>query len=188
MWRKILRAITNITTTLILILLLCTVFAVILTKAAGEEPSLFGYQLKTVLSGSMEPEIPTGSIISIQPVDDPTRFEEGDVVTFRTRDEILVTHRIIEIKGDGQQYVTQGDNNNGPDIEPVLAENIVGEYTGFHIPYVGYVLDYANSKQGAVLLLILPGLLLIGYSIVTIWRTLRLLETSKDRETAVDGK
>lgn len=160
----------------------------ILTKAAGEEPSLFGYQLKAVLSGSMEPEIQTGSIISIKPVDDPTRFKKGDVITFRTRDDTLITHRIIEVKGDGQQYITQGDGNNGPDVEPVLAENIVGEYTGFNVPYIGYVLQYANSKQGAVLLLILPGLLLLGYAIVTIWRTLRLVEAPKDTETAVNGK
>lgn len=31
------------------------------------EPQVFGYQLKTVLSGSMEPEIKTGSIIAVKP-------------------------------------------------------------------------------------------------------------------------
>ena len=51
----------------------------------------------------------------------------------------------------------KGDNNNGPDLEPVLAENVIGKYADITVPYAGYALNYANSKAGALLLLIIPG-------------------------------
>lgn len=168
-------------------LLVFTVFAVISVKASGGDPSAFGYQFKSVLSGSMEPEIQTGSIIAIKEVDGTERFAEGDVITFITKDNIHITHRIVEVQDGGERYITQGDNNNGPDVEPVLAQNIVGIYTGFTIPYAGYIVNFANSKEGAALLLILPGLLLIGYAAVTIWRALRQLETPTETKSTTGG-
>ena len=43
------------------------------------------------------------------------------------------------------------------DLEPVLAENVIGKYADITVPYAGYALNYANSKAGAALLLIIPG-------------------------------
>ena len=63
----------------------------------------------------------------------------------------IITHRIIGVKDTNGKvmYETKGDNNNGPDLEPVLAENVVGKYADITVPYVGYLLNYANSKAGA---------------------------------------
>ena len=60
----------------------------------------------------------------------------------------IITHRIIGVKDTNGKvmYETKGDNNNGPDLEPVLAENVVGKYADITVPYVGYLLNYANSK------------------------------------------
>ncbi|MEK3888392.1 signal peptidase I SipW [Bacillus sp. FSL K6-3431] len=175
----ILKWISNCISTLFIVLLVCVVFIVISSRAAGGEASLFGYQLKTVLSGSMEPEMQVGSVILVQLADENDRFKSGDVITFQTKDAILVTHRIIGVENDGQRFITQGDNNNGPDVEPVLAQNIVGKYSGWTVPYLGYAFHYANTKQGAILLLFIPGLLFLGHAIFTIWRTLRLIEVPK---------
>ncbi len=41
----------------------------------------------------------------------------------------------------------KGDNNNGPDLEPVLADNVIGKYADITVPYAGYALNYANSKS-----------------------------------------
>lgn len=184
MWQATIRAICNIITILLFMFLIFTLFVVISSKAAGGEPELFGYQLKTVLSGSMEPDIQTGAIISIKPGGDMTRFKKDDVITYRTKDEVIVTHRIVEVKDGGQQYITKGDNNDAPDSEPVLAENVIGHYTGWTIPYVGYVLHFANTKKGAALLLILPGILLFGHAVVTVWRTLQLVEVKEKEASA----
>jgi signal peptidase I len=159
-------------------------FVVISSKASGGEPSILGYQLKTVLSGSMEPGIQTGSIIAIKPGGDMTRFQKGDVITFMQGPDKLITHRIEKVQGEGKnvQYVTKGDNNNSADSNPVLPNNVVGEYKGFTIPYIGYTMNFAQTKAGAALLLVLPGLLLLTYSGITIWKTIREVEGSKKNE------
>nr|WP_138919799.1 signal peptidase I [Lentibacillus jeotgali] len=180
--KKILNVINHITTFLLFAVLIVTVLLVISFRASGGEAAIFGYQFKTVLSGSMEPEIQTGSIISIEKGGDMKRFEKGDVITYRTPEDMLVTHRIAEVIGDGEQYITKGDNNEGADLDPILAQNVVGKYTGFTVPYIGYVMNFANTSQGAALMLILPGLLLVGYSGITIWRALRQFDDSKAAE------
>ncbi|WP_404459441.1 signal peptidase I SipW [Sutcliffiella horikoshii] len=170
--------ISNITTGLLLLVFMFMLFIVISTKASGGEPQVFGYQIKTVLSGSMEPEITTGSIISVKPGGDMERFEEGDVITFYQEKDVLVTHRITEVinSGENVMYRTKGDNNLKEDLNPVLSENVVAVYTGFTIPYLGYFIEFAKSKNGSALLMILPGVLLFGYSIFSILITISRLE------------
>lgn len=146
---------------------------------SGGDPQIFGYQFKTVLSGSMEPEIKTGSVVAIKNTDTPTSFNKGDVITFQTEDDLLITHRIVEVEQGGQSYVTKGDANDVPDEKSVLAENIIGYYTDFTIPYLGYILHFTNTSEGAALLLIIPGIFLLLYSIVTFWQVIRELESNK---------
>ncbi|GGB48565.1 signal peptidase I [Virgibacillus dakarensis] len=185
--KSILKLISNIVTTLLFIVLLVTLFAVISMKASGGEASIFGYQIKTVLSGSMEPDIQTGSIITIKSTDGQQTFQKGDVVTFKTEEDIFVTHRIVQVKEDGQHYITKGDANDAPDMDPVSPGDIVGVYTGFTVPYVGYVMNFANSREGAALMLVLPGVCLLLYSMVTIWRALRQIDKPKG-DVGTDAK
>lgn len=170
--------ISNLVTTLLFITLIFMAFVVLSTKASGGEPQIMGYQLKTVLSGSMEPGIKTGSIIAVKPGGDMTRFGEGDVITFKQDKQTLVTHRITEVitSGEHVMYKTKGDNNNAEDMDPVLSENVVAVYTDFTIPYVGYFVEFAKSQLGSALLMILPGVLLFGYSMFSIWQTIGRIE------------
>ncbi|MBH0173627.1 signal peptidase I [Fictibacillus sp. 23RED33] len=179
---KALKWVNHLITFLLSLLLIALVFSVIISKASGGEPQIMGYQLKSVLSGSMEPGIKTGSIIAIKPGGDNTRFQKGDVITFKESEKKLITHRVQEVTGSGKntQYITKGDNNNAADTNPVLAANVVGEYKGFTVPYVGYLLNGAQSKAGSALLLILPGILLLFYSAVTIWKAIKEVEVKKD--------
>lgn len=163
-------------------------FLVISSKASGGEPQAFGYQLKTVLSGSMEPTFKTGSVIAVKPLntEDRRSLKKDDVITFQTAEDILITHRIIGVTTSGEHvmYETKGDNNNAADMEPVLAENVVAQYAEFTIPYIGYFIDFAQSKAGSAILLIGPGLLLLGYAAFSILQALRELDpkTKKDTE------
>ncbi|MFC5464793.1 signal peptidase I SipW [Lederbergia graminis] len=168
----------RVITTLLTITLIFMIFVVISSKASGGEPSIFGFELKTVLSGSMEPGIKTGSIIAVKPGGDMNRFKENDIITFLKEKDMLVTHRVVEVIKNNNQvmYRTKGDNNGAPDSELVLSDNVVAEYKGFTIPFVGYLINFAQSKNGNLFLLILPGLLLLAYSAFTIWRALSELE------------
>lgn len=186
----IMKWISNFITGVLFILLIGVASVVIITKASGGEPQLFGYQLKTVLSGSMEPGIQTGSIITVKPAVDKASFKVDDIITFMEEDNILITHRITEVIGEGDSvlYRTKGDNNNAEDMNPVLTDNVVAEYTGVTVPYLGYFISFAQSKNGAFLLLV-PGFLLLIYSAFTIWRAIAEIELPK-KQSAVgeDGK
>jgi signal peptidase I len=172
-------------TTLLSIALLFMIFVVISSKASGGEPSFLGYQLKTVMSGSMEPTFKTGSIIAVKPLSDTKNLKEKDVITFMQQDQSIVTHRIIKVIKQGNQvmYQTKGDNNKAPDFNPVQSQNVIAEYSGFTIPYLGYLINYAKSSKGTAILLIVPGVLLLIYSAVSIIGALRELDkTRKETE------
>src|SRR5690606_31650101 len=117
MGKKVLKWINHIVTGILVVVFIVFAAFVLLNNFSGGEASIFGYQLKTVLSGSMEPAIKTGSIIAVKPGGDMTRFKEGDIITFMDEERRLVTHRIIEVvqSGDQTMYRTKGDNNNAPD-------------------------------------------------------------------------
>lgn len=146
----------------------------------GGKPNIFGYEILTVLSGSMEPGIPTGSIIGVKPVTDRSNLQVGDVVTFRAseRADMLITHRIIEIQGEGNSlsFITQGDNNDSPDTEPVTANNIVAKYENIMIPYIGYVFAYSKTKMGIIFMMIVPGAILVLSQIINVWRMIAKMD------------
>ncbi|MET3684204.1 signal peptidase [Alkalibacillus flavidus] len=151
--------------------LLVTIFVLVMTNiSTGGSPSIFGQELKVVYSGSMEPEIQTGSIIGINQNYDVRNLAEQDIIMFQEEEGTYVTHRIIEvINNDGQlMFRTKGDNNNAADSNAVLPDNIYGQYSGLHVPYIGYVMDFANSNIGLMILLVVPGLWLIVWSVKTI--------------------
>lgn len=169
--------------------MVCFAFVVISAKASGGSLVVMGYQLESVLSRSMEPTFSTGSMIAIKPTKDGSTYREGDIITFKEEDK-LVTHRIIGVQhvNGNLLYETKGDNNNDPDLQPVLAENVVGIYAGVTVPYVGYLLDGANVKAGEVLLLLLPGVLLFGYSILSMFGAMRSVDAGKKKKSSNAGQ
>ncbi|MEH7459674.1 signal peptidase I [Bacillus sp. JJ1127] len=184
------KIISNFISFVLFALMVFLAFIVISSKASGGDPTIMGYQFKTVLSGSMEPTFLTGSVIAIEPTKDGSKYQKGDVITFKENETKIVTHRIIDVKNvNGKvMYETKGDNNNGPDLKPVLAENVIGKYQDITVPYVGYLLNYANSKAGAALLLIIPGLFLLGYSAITIFSAIRSIDGDKKNKSADVGQ
>ncbi|KAA0955497.1 signal peptidase I [Sporosarcina sp. ANT_H38] len=187
--QKIMKWINNIISGILMILLISVASIVVVTKVSGGEPQLFGYQIKTVLSGSMEPGIQTGSLIAVKQAVDKTNFKKGDVITFQEEEGILITHRITEVvkSGDSVLYRTKGDNNNAGDMNPVQSANVVAKYTGYTVPYVGYFINFTQSKNGALLLLI-PGFLLLIYSGFTIWRALSAIELPQKKQADIVGE
>lgn len=173
------------------IIFLVLITAVITSKASGGEPSFFGYQIKTVLSGSMEPGIQTGSIIAIKPGGDMTRFRQGDVITFLNPDNLLITHRILSAEFNSAlgeaSYTTKGDNNDAADTAAVSSKNVVGQYTGVTVPYVGYAMNFAVSRAGSVVLMIVPGLMLLIYALYTCWKAVAAIEAKPKNPPAAGG-
>lgn len=83
------------------------------------------YRLFTVISGSMEPALPTGSVIVVN-TDKSTVFAAGDIITFQDQHE-FITHRITEFGYDNTFYYrTRGDANLKPDKEKISHQNVIG--------------------------------------------------------------
>ena len=122
---------------------------VVLLAALLAGARLFGLQVFTILSGSMEPKYPVGSLIYVKSVD-PSQVKEGDVITFLLSDTVTATHRVVGIvdQGDGAlRFRTKGDANDAEDGTLVHYKNVVGTPV-FTIPYLGYFSNWITHAPG----------------------------------------
>lgn len=152
----IVKKICNILSTLVL-LVLAAVAAVILV------PMLMGYKEMAVLSGSMEPTIPVGSIVYVKPLDDASLLEPGDICTYTMADgETMVTHRVVSVDPDSQTLITKGDANDVED-GAISFDQVFGE-TQFHLPYLGYIAINAKTPTGIIAVCgVLVGVILLNF-------------------------
>lgn len=109
-------------------------------------PVLLGCKSMAVISGSMEPEIPVGSIVIVKEVE-PEELEPGDVISYTLTGSTMVTHRILAIDEEKQTVTTKGDANEAEDGNPVSYDRIVGREI-FHVPYLGYLSMYIKTPLG----------------------------------------
>jgi signal peptidase I len=138
---------------------------------------LFGYSGFTVLSGSMQREIPRGSLVITKEID-PNSIQVGDDITYLRNDSATVTHRVMDIsenfEGSGERgFQTQGIENPEPDSEIVYEGNIIG-VVQTSIPALGFALSYVAGNIGIVLLV------LGGVSLISIIISKLFASTKKD--------
>jgi len=124
-------------------------------------PMVKGYKPVVVLTGSMAPTYPVGTVIYYK----PAAFENirvDDVITFSKSDDAksVVTHRVFSIDTKRQRITTKGDANENPDPSPILYKNVKGKVMNYHLPYAGYVVKYVQNYWiiGAVFALLLAKL------------------------------
>lgn len=136
------RKICNIIRTILVILI---VFVAVLLIA----PKVLGFESMVVLSGSMEPEYPVGSMVYVKDVNYED-IEVGDVISYRLSDGTMVTHRVAAINDDGT-LTTKGDANNVADASPVKESQVFGE-AKWKLPYFGYISSFIKSAGGIAVL------------------------------------
>jgi signal peptidase I len=134
---------------------------------------LAGYRPVAVYSGSMEPDLAVGSLAFVKRVP-AQEIEVGDVITFSDpyQPGRLVTHRVVEIGEQpegGLAYRTKGDANLERDPWTIaLGER--GGRVAFAVPYGGYAVWYAKTREArAVLILVVAALVLLAL-LRAIWR------------------
>ncbi len=181
---KILNA--AVTALLVLLVIASTTLAISARRSRDAMPTIAGHKVLTVLSGSMEPVIHTGDVIVVRPLAAGEMPAEGDIVTFRTREQtdMLVTHRIIgtvTVNGTVTAWVTRGDANDSPDQSMLQPQQVVGRYQ-WRIPYFGYVVSFLHQPLGIILAVVLPGLVLIGVEIRRLWQLAAEAEAARRKE------
>jgi len=130
------------------------------------------YSLRMVTSGSMRPTIKTGAVVVVKPV---SSYKIRDIITFQNGpgEKDIVTHRIISRQGD--EFTVQGDANNVADVKLVREDQILGKVI-WDVPYVGYIANFARSKLGFILFILVPVIAIIGNEVRKIFQ-----ETQKTR-------
>lgn len=141
---------------------------VLIGIAAIVVPAATASTALTVMTSSMEPDLPPGTLVVVR----PTSAEDiapGDIVTYQLESgkPTLVTHRVTEqrLTADGEFiFVTQGDANPGPDPGFIREIQIRGT-VWYALPYVGWVSQIVTGDVRALAIPLIAGAL----GIYAIW-------------------
>lgn len=125
-------------------------------------PGLFGCYTANVVSGSMEPEIPVGSLIIAAP-DDYEKLQKGDIVVYSSALS-EVTHRVVSNDTIVREVITKGDANAQEDMNPVPYYQIIGKVR-FHIPLAGNILQFLSTLWGKLCAL---GIVALGLVLIIV--------------------
>ena len=137
------------------------------------------YQVKIVLSGSMEPSIKIGSIVVIKP---ESLYKVNDVVTFGkdTKKDVPTTHRIVSTRAvEGVMFfTTKGDANKNIDGIEIRQSDIHGKVL-FSISYMGYIIDFVRKPVGMIIVIVLPALYIVYDEVRKILNEIKRMRKSK---------
>lgn len=165
---------------LILSVAASVVVAVIIPRIAGATPY-------TVLTGSMQPQLPPGTLVVVRPID-ADKISIGSVITYQLESgkATNVTHRVVSqgfnSKG-GLRFQTQGDANNVPDENWVKPIQIKGQ-KWYTVPYLGYVNNMLAREERQMAVYVVAALLL-GYAAFELIGAIR--DRGGHRRTSADS-
>lgn len=150
---------------------------VLVLAAAVVVPRLGGATPFTVLTGSMRPEYPPGTLVVVKPVA-AADIKVGDVITYQLRSgrSSVVTHRVVAAgasTGGTRElsFRTQGDANAVQDEAAVRPEQIRGRLW-YSVPHLGRVNQLLTGGQRQIAVTVVAGSLL-GYAALMIASSVR---------------
>lgn len=130
--------------------------------------NLTGFQFYTVLSGSMEPKIPTYSLVLSKSIKSDDELVPGTIITFhanRLGEDTVLTHTLAktEVESDGRvRYYTQAYAYEGLDEYHTYRQDIVGIYV-MHVPFIGKLVMFFQSPYAWFTVLIVVGILFLSW-------------------------
>jgi len=145
---------------------------------------LCGQRAVVVLSGSMEPVFSPGDVLIERSIE-PSRVQVGQIVTFHEPGtDRMLTHRVRTIESRGAQLVftTKGDADNSVQRWAIGRDGQLGQPVQA-IPKIGYLVTFAKTPLGLIVVVLLPLLLVAGLELVRIWRPV----PTKDTPVAASG-
>ncbi len=164
-WKAVVRAVMlGLSTGLLLLVAGLAVVLIVVPKATGSTPL-------TVLTQSMDPTLPPGTLLVVR----PTPVEDiriGDVVTYQisSGQPAVISHRVVSVasSSDGSRTFTlKGDNNALADPAPVTAAQVRG-VVWYSLPDIGLVNQLVNGSRSWLIPAIAGVLLAYGAVMVTI--------------------
>lgn len=167
--KKTTSKIISILVNLLLILSVCLVGTVVICSASEKVPSVFGYSILRVISGSMEPEIHVNDYILVKKTD-IAELKTGDIISFYSKDPSIYnkpnTHRIDSInKGESLSFITKGTANEKADQYPVVQEDIIGKYV-CKLSVLSFVFPLLSNPMIFFALILLPLILILSLNLM----------------------
>lgn len=159
------------------------------SRINGTAPSVFGYSIFRVTSGSMEPELMVGDVILDKSDVDIESIKKGDIITYISEDlgGKAVTHRVIKApyEEDGVWMLqTQGIANDTAD-KPISADKVCGIMV-CKIPFLNTVYNIFLSPWGLLIIIGLVILIFFDEIIVIVRIVTNNTKTKKDSENIND--
>ena len=113
-------------------------------------PRIGGATPYTILTGSMQPHLPPGTLVVVKPVP-VEQIGVGSVITYQLEsgEPTVVTHRVVSVvQGtDGEpRFITRGDANGANDAEPVLPIQVRGALW-YAVPRLGWISNAMEQEQ-----------------------------------------
>lgn len=165
-----LRRYMSLLVTVLLILAVAVCLYIVIQVLSHGYANIGGFMMFRVVTGSMEPTIPTGALL-ITKESSIDAVAVGDIICFRTQEAQIwgkiVTHRVTAIQTamDGTALLqTKGDANLAADGFYVTAENFVGKviwHTG-EKNMLSSVFAFFTNKIGFLACIVIPCLLFAG--------------------------
>lgn len=150
------------------VMVVLTVYVLVQVRTNGYV-SIAGKSLFRVVTGSMEPTVPTGALL-VADKRDIEEIEPGDIICFRSVDAQtrgwIITHRVVDrMEEDGQICLeTKGDANSVVDVSYVTGSNLIGKviwYTGRDNLF-SQIISFLTGGTGFMALILFPCLLIAG--------------------------
>jgi len=154
-----------------LLIIMAVIIAFIYSGSHGVR-NFFGYSYFTVLTTSMQSEIPQGSLVITKHVESNS-IKIGDDITYFKSSESTVTHRVVDIYENYNQsgergFQTKGIENSSPDQDIVASANVVGVVI-LTVPVLGFVFYYIASRIWLVFVIFVI-LIILSYSLKKYFR------------------
>lgn len=129
--KNVFKIIVTVVGYIVIFMMIVALVLILRGNIRGEVTFIGGQAIMWVKTPSMEPKIPERSYIVIEKTT-PADVRVNNIIVFRSDDPMLDgaynTHRVVEVIGDHEEFVTKGDNNAVADKYTAKAENIVGKY------------------------------------------------------------
>lgn len=131
-------------------------------------PRLGGATPYTILTGSMTPGMPPGTLVVVKPVP-MDQIGVGTVITYQLHsgEPTVVTHRVVAVGVnalDERVFTTQGDANEAADPAPVRPVQVRGE-RWYAVPKLGYLNTWLNGDQRQLAVYVVAG----GLGMYALW-------------------
>ncbi|MDR0530542.1 MAG: signal peptidase I [Oscillospiraceae bacterium] len=131
-------------------------------------PKLLGVEMRAVVSGSMEPELPVGSLVVIVPTP-AEEIQVGDDISFVISGDEVVTHRVERIDREKGEFITRGVANAADAFDPPNRyDNIIG-VVRFHLPVAGFVFMALSTTHGKIIAVTAIAAIYLLTTILSIW-------------------